>query len=93
MALEANNYDWHGITARRAQVLGALAEGYRLSEVADRLNLSYNGVRSHVFYLKTFTGCGDVSELGRFWRDHRMEWVRHQLQAAGVRPGKRGVGL
>ena len=84
MAAETYPYDWYSITRRRAEVLRELASGCSLPQVATRLGLSYNGARSHVESLKALTGCEDVAGLGRFWREHRLEWVQWHLHAAGV---------
>lgn len=72
------------ITARRAHILRELADGYSGQETALRIGLAFNGFRSHVQQLKEITGCTSVRELGRWWREHREEWLLVMGREAGV---------
>lgn len=71
------------ITVRRAEVLREIADGRTLREVAAALGIERSGVRSHVERLKLLTGCENTRELGRWWREHRQEWLVHMADAAG----------
>jgi DNA-binding CsgD family transcriptional regulator len=72
------------ITVRRAEVLREIADGRTLREVAAALGIERSGVRSHVERLKLLTGCENTRELGRWWREHRQEWLVHMADAAGA---------
>jgi DNA-binding CsgD family transcriptional regulator len=72
------------VTRRRAEILGLLAEGYRQPEIASRLGISPNTVRSTVAALKDCTGCKSVRELGRWWRLTRTAWLLELAEIAGV---------
>lgn len=72
------------VTRRRAEILGLLAEGYPQPEIASRLGISANTVRSTVAALKDCTGCGSVRELGRWWRSNRAAWLSELATLAGV---------
>ena len=63
------------LTFSRVRVLRELAEGRTEREIAQRLQMTYNGVRSHVQDLKDLTGCRDVRELGRWWRRNGPRWL------------------
>lgn len=86
--LLSENYDHDqgliGITHRRAQVLRELADGYTEREIAARLGMSVNGVRSHVERLRSLAGCATVRELGRWWRSERERWLAAMAVAAGL---------
>ncbi len=66
-------YDW--LTASRARVLRELADDRTEREAAERLGMSYNGVRSIVEELKAKTGQPDVRALRRWWRANRGPWL------------------
>jgi DNA-binding NarL/FixJ family response regulator len=72
------------ITARRAEVLREIADGYSEREIAGHLGLELSGVRSHTEQLRDLVGCSTVRELGRWWRSHRREWVAAMCEQAGV---------
>ena len=72
------------ITARRAEVLRDLADGYSGREIAARIGLTHSGLRSHVEALKEITGCSSTRELGRWWREHRASWLAQMSEQAGV---------
>lgn len=72
------------ITVRAAEYLREIADGYSESDIAVRLGVGVNGVRSEVERLRTTTGCTGVRELGRWWREHRRQWLRHMGEAAGI---------
>ena len=74
------------ITLRRAEILREFADGYTQREIAARLGISVNGVRSHVEDLRDITGSASVRGLGRWWRDHRLEWAFRACMLAGVDP-------
>lgn len=76
--------DWSRITLRKAEYLREFADGYTEPEVAARLGVSGNGVRSAVDDLRSVTGCGSVRELGRLWRARRHEWLAECAKAAGM---------
>ena len=72
------------ITARRAEVLRELADGYTGREAAARIGLTFSGMRSHVEVLKQITGCSSTRELGRWWRRHRWAWLAVMTEQAGA---------
>jgi DNA-binding CsgD family transcriptional regulator len=57
------------ITLRRAEVLRELADGRTDKEIAAKLGISVNGVRSHVEDLREITGMNHSRDIGRWWRD------------------------
>ena len=71
------------ITVRRAQVLSALLDTRLELEAAQRLGLSYNGLRSHVEDLKRLAGRRSVADLREFWGEHAGEWREALARAAG----------
>ncbi len=79
----AEGVHW-AITARRAQVLGLLAENYTEPEIADRLGISLHGVRSHIDWLRDYAGLNSTRELARWWREERLTWLRAMARAAGL---------
>lgn len=72
------------ITARRAEVLRELVEGYTQREVADHLGISTNGVRSHIEELRSIANCSSTRELARWWRLNREQWAAVMCAQAGV---------
>lgn len=77
-------FDW--LTASRARVLRELADDRTEREAAERLGLSYHGVRSIVEDLKAQTGEHDVRALRRWWRANRQGWLVWWADQAGVSP-------
>jgi len=75
---------WDRITFARARVLRELADGRTEREIAEKLTMSYSGVRSQVEVLKALTGCHDVREIGRWWRVNRESWRLWCDEAGGV---------
>ena len=64
------------LSQREAEVLGALASGYRYKEVADRLGVSHNTIRSH------------VRRIYERLHAHRVTEAARKARNAGVRlPG------
>ena len=72
------------ITARRAEVLRELADGYTGREAATRIGLTHSGMRSHVEALKEITGSSSARELGRWWRRNRIAWLGVMSVQAGM---------
>ncbi len=66
---------WGHITFSRARILGRLADGRTISEIADDLSLSYAGARSGIREIKRICGLDSTRELGRWWRVNREAWV------------------
>ncbi|MCC6381427.1 MAG: helix-turn-helix transcriptional regulator [Dehalococcoidia bacterium] len=60
--------------------------GHTQPEMADRLGLDLNGVRSHVRWLKEFTGCRNLRALGPWWLAHRERWLAVHAALAGLPP-------
>jgi DNA-binding CsgD family transcriptional regulator len=52
-----------GLSRREQEVLAALCEGLRVKEVAARLSIGEETVRSHVKRLKAKTGCASVVDI------------------------------
>ena len=72
------------LTFARVRVLRELAEGRTEREIAERLQMTYHGVRSHIEDLKDLTGCRDVRELGRRWRKNGPRWLEWVAGEAGI---------
>jgi DNA-binding CsgD family transcriptional regulator len=53
----------HSLSQREEQVLTALCEGLRPTQIAERLGVAVATVRSHVHNLKEKTHCGSMVEL------------------------------
>ena len=79
---------WERLTVARVRLLGELDEGRTEREAAERLHISYEGVRSHVEDLKDLAGCRSVRELARWWRANRDGWHEWIGQEAGIVPRK-----
>ena len=70
----------------RVRVLRELADGRTEREIGERNQVSYAGFRSLVEDLKFITGCRDVWEMGRWWRENRASWLAGcEHQAGAVR--------
>ncbi len=52
-----------GLTRRQQEVLGCLCEGQRVREIAVRLEIGEETVRSHVKQLKVKTGCNGTVDI------------------------------
>lgn len=72
------------ITARRAQVLRELTEGYTNPEIAERLGISVASVRSHIETLRKYTHCTSRGDLMRWWSRHRDDWLAMMKKDAGL---------
>jgi len=72
------------ITPRRAEVLRELADGKTAREIADTLDITVSGVRSHIEFLRNSTYCWSSRELGRWWLQHRCRWVTVMSEVAGI---------
>ena len=72
------------ITARRAEVLREIADGYSGRDAARRMGITFSGLRSHIEALKGITGCSSSRDLGRWWRRHRNGWLATMSVQAGV---------
>jgi DNA-binding NarL/FixJ family response regulator len=72
----------------RARVLREVEGGWAETEISETLGVSYNTIRSHVDDLKVLTGCSDVRELARWWRDYRGGWLAWCAEQGGVPPGE-----
>jgi DNA-binding NarL/FixJ family response regulator len=79
------DFDWRRITFARACVLRELEDARTEREIAERLHMTHNGVRSYVEDLKAITGCDNVREIGRWWRTHRDAWYGWCAEVAGIR--------
>jgi DNA-binding CsgD family transcriptional regulator len=53
----------HGLTLREQQVLGALCDGLRAKEIAQRLAIGEATVRTHVNNIKAKTGCASIVDI------------------------------
>lgn len=72
------------VTVRRAEVLAGLADGRTRAEIAERIGISVNGVRSHIEDLKRIAECPSDRNLGRWWRENRLEWLRVLASAGAI---------
>jgi DNA-binding CsgD family transcriptional regulator len=68
-------FEWERLTYARLRVLRELADGRTLSEIAERNQVSYDGVRSVVEDLKEITGCADVRAMGGPGEGRRVRFV------------------
>ncbi|MCL4232071.1 MAG: hypothetical protein KJ053_10845 [Dehalococcoidia bacterium] len=78
-----DGFAWDRITFSRAKVLREIADSRTEREVAVGLQVAYTTVRSHIAELKGLTGCHDVREMGRWWRDNREDWLDWCKRQAG----------
>lgn len=76
--------DWAEFTCTRVRVLRGLANFEPERHIADELGLSYHTVRTAVSHLKQLTGESDVRGLGRWWQQHRQEWLRWWAKQRGL---------
>ncbi len=76
------DYDW--LTASRVRVLRELADDRTEREAAERLGVSYHGLRSIVEDLKARTGEPDVRALRRWWRANRGSWLVWWAEQGGL---------
>ena len=76
------DYEWP--TASLARVLRELADDRSEREAAERLGVAYTSVRSAVHVLKGYTGCENVRDLRRWWRENREPWAEWVLEQGGV---------
>lgn len=79
---------WEFFTAARVRVLRGLEDQQMEREIAAGLSIEYGTVRRHVEDLKAFTGCGDVRDLGRWWRVNRATWLRWCAAQGGISHGE-----
>ena len=76
------NYEW--ITWSRVRVLRELAEFRTEREAAQRLGITYNGFRSIVEDIKSFTGLGSVREIGHWWVKEGPKWSKWAAEQGGL---------
>lgn len=76
------DYDW--LTTSRARVLRELADDRTEREAAERLGITYNGLRSLVEDIKDETGLRSVREISRWWRQERVNWLAWWAEQGGV---------
>lgn len=60
-----------GITRREAQVLDLLGDGYRNTDIASQLQLSYKTIDGVLIRLRAKLGCADSAALRRFAVEHK----------------------
>lgn len=72
------------LTSARVRVLREVADGYKVPEIAHRLGMTVNGVRSVIDDLRQRTGATDIAELGRWWRRCGPDFVAFIAAEAGV---------
>jgi len=61
-----------GLTAREAEVLALIAEGYTNPEIAERLVVSVRTVETHRSSIHRKVGTTNRAELVRYAREHRL---------------------
>lgn len=83
---EHEDVEWERITFVKARVLAGLEDQQTEQRIADGLNVALSTVRTHVGELKAISGCGDVRELGKWWRRNRLEWAAWCVRQAGILP-------
>lgn len=85
MAIQGQGHvDYEWLTPSRVRVLRELADDRTETEAAERLGMSYNGVRSIVEDLKAKTGEPDVRALRRWWRANRRPWLAWWAEQGGL---------
>lgn len=72
------------ITSRRAEVLTLALENLTEREMAAQLGVDVQGVHSHVRWLREYTGCRTLRELGPWWSAHRGRWLLAHAAFAGL---------
>lgn len=74
--MQDEQVDWEKISFVKARVLAGLEDQQTEQRIADGLNVAVSTTRHHVEEeLKATTGCGDVRELGKWWRQNRTAWL------------------
>lgn len=85
MAIQGRDHDvYNWLTPSRVRVLRELADDRAEREAAERLGISYHGVRSIVADLKAKTGEPDVRALRRWWRANRGPWLAWWAEQGGL---------
>lgn len=69
---------WQPSAAQR-RVLDEVAAGHANAEIAVRLGLSVETVKSHVARMLAEAGCRDRGELARWWKEHAGRPIRSPL--------------
>ena len=79
-----NQADYEWLTPSRLRVLRELTDDIPEREIANRLKMTYAGVRSIVEELKNKTGLRSVRDVRRWWRENRGLWAEWVLAQGGV---------
>ena len=74
------------VTFARARVLGLLASGSTIRQVAETLGCTYNGARSQVRDLERILDCSSVEEVRAWWVQHAKPWLAYAARSAGLVP-------
>ena len=78
------DFEFDGITARRAEILSLIEQGFSVVRTARELEIAPTTVRTHVEELRRRNGCGTINELRAFWRANRGAWVIALARRGGV---------
>jgi hypothetical protein len=47
------------------------------------MRIKVSTVRTQVAFLEKLTGCGDMAELGEWWRQNRPRWIAWLRRISG----------
>jgi hypothetical protein len=72
------------ITLHRAEMLGHIERGLTIARVADEMHLQPGSVRSQLREVRPVAGVARVTDLGRFWRCYRPDWLVYAARSSGV---------
>lgn len=72
------------ITSRRAEILAGVAAGKHATQIASGLGIKVSTVRTQVVLLERLSGCGDMAELGEWWRQNRPRWIAWLRRISGA---------
>jgi DNA-binding NarL/FixJ family response regulator len=60
-----------------------VASGKHSAQIASGMGIKVSTVRTQVAFLEKLTGCGDMAELGEWWRQNRPRWIAWLRRISG----------
>lgn len=79
-----DDFDWLWFSYPRVRLLNGLADRWTEREIAERNGVEYSTIRSGVEELKNKLDLSNVREIGRWWADHKKEWLAWCAKLGGV---------
>lgn len=80
----ASEFEFDGITARRAEILSLIERGFSVVRVARELEIAPTTVRTHVEEIRRRHDCSTMNDLRAFWRANRGPWLAALARRGGV---------